>query len=189
MTPGELQWEETYAFFSAEELKTAGYIHVSVSNTSVGSRFAQALPGGPAPRGSVFATAVRKRDEEAVQTYLGASKRNRDEMRCKFMAEQRNMGRGDRESKIFQQIDSLHEQLRSLKAEKLGVSIPMPKFRTGQSVLQWWAPWMKRAEVTPSTYNRGNRPAWFSAEVCSYKAYETIRYAGQETTGNTYNVY
>ena len=152
-------------------------------------RFAQALPGGPAPRGSVFATAVRKRDEEAVQTYLGASKRKRDEMRCKFMAEQRNMGRGDRESKIFQQIDSMHEQLRSLRAEKLGVSIPMPKFRTGQSVLQWWAPWMKRAEVTPSTYNRGNRPAWFSAEVCSYKAYETIRYAGQETTGNTYNVY
>ena len=29
MTPGELQWEETYAFFSAEELKTAGYIHVA----------------------------------------------------------------------------------------------------------------------------------------------------------------
>ena len=71
-------------------------------------RFSDALPGGPALRGSVFATAVRKRDEEAVQTYLGASKRNRDEMRCKFMAEQRNMGREDREAKIFQQIDSMH---------------------------------------------------------------------------------
>ena len=93
-------------------------------------------------------------------------KRKRDEMRCKFMAEQGNMGRGDRESKIFQQIDSMHEQLRSIRAEKFGVSIPMPKFRTGQSVLQWWAAWMKRAEVTPSSYNRGNHPAWFSAEVC-----------------------
>ena len=116
-------------------------------------------------------------------------KRKRDLMRCKFMAEQRNMGQGDRESKIFQQIDGMHEELRRYRAENLGVSIPMPKFRTGQSVLQWWAGWMKGAEVTPSTYNRTNRPAWFSAEVCSYKTYETIRYAGQEITGNTYNVY
>ena len=150
---------------------------------------AQALPGEVPFRGSVFASAVRMRDEEAGRTYVASSKRKRDQMRCKFMAEQRNMGQGDRESKIFQQIDSMHEQLRRFGAETLGVSIPMPKFRTGQSVLQWWAPGMKRAEVAPSTYNRGNRPAWFSAEVCSYKAYETIRYAGQETTGNTYNVY
>ena len=53
LTAGELEWEETQAFFSAEELKTAGYIHVSVFNTSVGSRFAQALPGGPAPRAEI----------------------------------------------------------------------------------------------------------------------------------------
>ena len=91
--------------------------------------------------------------------------------RSKFMAEQRNMGQGDWESKIFQQIDGMHEELRRFRAEKLGVSIPMPKFRTGQSVLQWWAGWMKGAEVTPSRYNRTNRPAWFSAEVCSYKTY------------------
>ena len=149
----------------------------------------QALPGEVAPRGSVFASAVRMRDEEARQTYEASSKRKRDQMRCKFMAEQRNMGQRDRMSKIFQHIDGMHEELRRFRSEKLGVSIPMPKFRTGQSVLQWWAGWMKRAEVTPSRYNRTNRPAWFSAEVCSYKTYETIRYAGQEITGNTYNVY
>jgi len=81
------------------------------------------------------------------------------------MAEERNMARGDRESKVFQQIDLMHAEIKRLKEAATGVKIPDPKFRTGQSVLQWWSPWMKNAEETPPTYNKKSRPAWFSAEA------------------------
>ena len=59
----------------------------------------------------------------------------------------------------------------------------------GQSVLQWWAPWMKDAMETPPNYNRKNRPSWFSAEITSYGGYGDIRYAGQIVTAHLYNVY
>ena len=96
---------------------------------------------------------------------------------------------GDRESKVFQQIDAMHEELKMYREEKAGRAIPEPKFKTGQSVLQWWSSWMKSAAETPLSYNKKNRPAWFSAEICSYNNYGTIRYAGQLTTSNLYNVY
>ena len=84
----------------------------------------------------------------------------------------------------------MHVELRKLRATASGVStIPLPQFMTGQSVLQWWAGWMVDATETPKTYKTKKRPAWFCAEVTSYKTYETVRYAGQVCTGNTYNVY
>ena len=72
---------------------------------------------------------------------------------------------------------------------ELKVNVPDPKFKCGQSVLQWWARWMKSAEETPQTYKKTLRPAWFSAEVCSFKEYGTLRYARQLCTANLYNVY
>ena len=105
------------------------------------------------------------------------------------MGEWRNMKRGDRKSRIFQTIDNMHADLKSYKEMELQVAMPDPKFECGQSVLQWWAGWMKSAEETPKTYNKKARPEWFSAEVCSYKEYGTIRYAGQWCTANLYNVY
>lgn len=48
---------------------------------------------------------------------------------------------------------------------------------------------MKTAKDTPASYNKKSSPAWFSAEVCSYKEYGTIRYAGQMTTAHLYYVY
>ena len=73
-------------------------------------------------------------------------------------------------------IDVMHEQLRRYRSQELRVEIPPAAFSCGQSVLQWWAPWMKDALETPQNYNRKNRPAWFSAEIASYCGYGDIKY-------------
>ena len=41
---------------------------------------------------------------------------------------------------------------------------------------------MKNALETRKTYNKKNRPAWFSAEIASYGLYGVIKYAGQTMT-------
>ena len=99
------------------------------------------------------------------------------------------MKRGDRESKIYMTIDDMHEQLRRYRSQELRVEIPPALFKCGQSVLQWWAPWMKDAPETPPHYNRKNRPAWFSAEIASYCRYGDIKYAGQTMRAHQYHVY
>ena len=135
-------------------------------------------------------SAIAARDAEAVAVHYGLSKRRRAEERAWFKGNERNLARGDRESKVFQQIDAMHEELKRYREEKAGRAIPEPKFKSVlQSVLQWWARWMKSAAETPLTYHKKTRPAWFSAEICSYNKYGTIRYAGQLTTSNLYNVY
>ena len=136
-----------------------------------------------------FSSAVRQRDQEAREYYQHLSKRQKTVERGWLHAEWRNMARGDRESRIYQTIDNMHADLRAYKEMELKVAVPDPKFKCGQSVLQWWAGWMKSAEETPQTYKKKLRLAWFSAEVCSLKEYGTIRYAGQLCTANLYNVY
>ena len=63
-----------------------------------------------------------------------------------------------------------------MKFKQSGVTVALHEWC--QSVLQWWAPWMKDAEETPASYNKKNRPWWFSAEVTSYRGYGDIKYAG-----------
>ena len=104
------------------------------------------------------------------------------------LGEHRNMKRGDRESKVYMTIDVMHEQLLRYHSQELGVEIPVAAFMCGQSVLQWWAPWMKDAPETPPHYNRKNRPAWFSAEIASYCRYGDIKYAGQTMRAHQYHV-
>ena len=134
-------------------------------------------------------SAIAARDAEAVAVHYGLSKRRRTEERAWFRGNEHNLARADRESKVYQQIDAMHEELKMYREEKAGRAIHEPKFKTGQSVLQWWSSWMKSATETPLSYNKKNRPAWFSAEICSFNNYGTIRYAGQLTTSNLYNVY
>ena len=112
-----------------------------------------------------YTAAILTRDAEAERVHHGLSKRRRAEERAWFKANERNMARGDRESKVFQQIDGMHEELKMYREEKAGCAIPEPKFKTGQSVLQWWSSWMQSAAETPRSYNKKNRPAWFSAET------------------------
>ena len=99
------------------------------------------------------------------------------------------MEKADRESQIYQTIDKMHADLKRYREVELQHAIPAPKFKHGQCVLQWWAGWMKTAEQTRSSYNKKSRPAWFSAEICSFKEYGTIRYAGQLCTSSLYNVF
>ena len=99
------------------------------------------------------------------------------------------MKRGDRESNIHMTIDVMHEELRHFRSQALRIEIPPAAFKCGQSVLQWWAPWMKDAPKTPAHYNRKNRPAWFNAEICSYCGYGDIKYAGQTIQQHQYHVY
>ena len=44
-------------------------------------------------------------------------------------------------------------------------SRPEPKFRAGQGVHQWWAPWMPNAAQPPAGLKAKSRPAWFSSSV------------------------
>ena len=133
-------------------------------------------------------SAVRQRDQEALEYYQNLPKRQKTVERGWLHAEWRNMARGDRESRIFQTIDIMLADLRAYKEMELKVAVPDAKFKCGQSVLQWWAGWMKSAEETPQTYKKTLRPAWFSAEVCSYKEYGTMKYAGQLFTEHLYIV-
>ena len=48
---------------------------------------------------------------------------------------------------------------------------------------------MKDAKETPASYNKKTRPAWFSAEVTSFRGYCDIKYAGQMMRAHVYNVY
>ena len=139
---------------------------------------------------SVSKDAIRARDQEAtddgrLHELARLPKRPRTEQAhtahtaWKLRSlELRNMVQGDRESRTFQEIDKMHEE-----------RLPDPKFKCGQSVLWWWASWMKSAEETPKKYNRfTRRPRWYSVEVLSFEGYGTIRYAGQEVKDNLYNV-
>ena len=99
------------------------------------------------------------------------------------------MKRGDRESKTYMSIDDMHEQLRSYREQELRVEVPPAASMCGQSVLRWWALWMKDAPETLWYYSRKNRPAWFSAEITSYCHYGDIKYVGQTMRAHHYHVY
>ena len=131
-----------------------------------------------------------KGNEDAADAYWDKlPKRERDRQRGRRLGEQNHMTRGDRESRIWMTLDAMHERLRWYRSQELRVEIPPAAFKCGQAVLQWWAPWMKDAEETPASYNKKNRPWWFSAEVTSYRGYGDIKYAGQVTRDHQYNVY
>ena len=136
-----------------------------------------------------FEAMVKGNEQEAADYWDSQSKKEKDRQRAWRLGKQRNMTRGNRESNIFSTIDLMHQQLLRYRELELRLKIPPALFKCGQSVLQWWAPWMKDAEETPASYNKKNRPWWFRAEVTSYRCYGDIKYAGQVTRDHQYNVY
>ena len=70
-------------------------------------------------------------------------------------------------------------------------------FRPGQSILQWWAEWMKDCDTlgsAPKSYNnrkgtKFKRPAWFSGEVAAGPFEDSIVYAGVPYKGECFQVY
>ena len=126
-----------------------------------------------------FEAMVKGNEQEAADYWDRQSKKEKDRQR------RRRLG----ESKIFSTIDLMHQQLLRYRELELRVEIPPALFKCGQSVLQWWAPWMKDAVVTPKSYKRKNRPACYSAEVGSHCGYGEIKYAGQTMWEHHYHVY
>ena len=78
-------------------------------------------------------------------------------------------------------IDVMHEQLRRYRSQELRVEFPLAAFMCGQSVLQWWAPWMKDAPETSPHYNP-------TPTRMNYR-YGDIKYAGQTMQAHQYHVY
>ena len=54
---------------------------------------------------------------------------------------------------------------RSPASSKSSTSRPEPKFKAGQAVHQWWAPWMAGATKMRVSVGKKGRPAWYSASV------------------------
>ena len=133
--------------------------------------------------------AIEVRDAEALEVHLALSRKRKANERCRTMAEGYNMARADRESKIYQALDAMQDEMRALREAKAGFALPKPAFKHGQSVLHWWAHWMTTATVTPKTYNTKHRPSWYCAEVLTYAGYKKLRYAGQDYTENLYHVF
>ena len=109
----------------------------------VGS-FGTVFPGVHRETGEIFA--VKHYPATAFSSPKEALQRVSYESEIlRVVGEHRNMKRGDRESKTYMAIDDMHEQLRRYREQELRVEIPPALFKCGQSVLQWWAPWMKNA--------------------------------------------
>ena len=103
--------------------------------------------------------------------------------------ETKRMALADKESQIAMGFEALFDNQAALHALASSVnSAPMQKFRPGQSVLQWWAPWMANAEKTPKQLKKKQRPSWFSGEVISYEGFQEIKYAGSVVMSHTYIV-
>ena len=137
-----------------------------------------------------------QRDLEATKAYESLSRRQRNNVRCKWLAETVNMSKTDKESLVWQAIDKMREddqRARAAAASASSASIALapsePKFHACHSVLQWWARWMKSAKHPPKHYNKKNRPWWFSAEVLCDAGYGIVTYAGRQWTVFLYHVY
>ena len=85
-------------------------------------------------------------------------------------------------------IEDLQAQARIVAAQSPAAAARMePRFRAGQSVLQWWANWFKNTGSAPQTYGKKRRPSWFSGEILNPPVWtEDMAYAGAKHTGWVY---
>ena len=101
-----------------------------------------------------------------------------------------------RHEEVLAQVNNNYWRLEEARARAARENLIAPPamvasaiFRTGQSVLQWWAPWMRDAPEPPATYQK-NRPAWFSAEILGLRGVlPNHRYAGMVYSEMCYQVY
>ena len=76
------------------------------------------------------------------------------------------------------------ERINELDAQARG-----PKFGIGQSVMQWWASWMRDAETPPASQQKIYRPHWYRGEIFSHAEWKVdYRYAGVLHTSYVYSV-
>ena len=67
---------------------------------------------------------------------------------------------------------------RSPASSKSSTCRPEPKFKSGQSVNQRWAPWMAGATTTRESIGKTGRPAWYSACVTLPPEWAETAYGG-----------
>ena len=92
-----------------------------------------------------FEARVQCNEKEAADYWHRLSKKQKNRERGWILGKHCNMKHGGRESQLCMTVDDMHEQLRRYRSQELRVEIPPALFKCGQSVLQWWAPWMKNA--------------------------------------------
>jgi uncharacterized membrane protein YhdT len=97
----------------------------------------------------------------------------------------------------LEQAFHIHEGRRMTTEDRFGCvarlvsSRTAAKFRMGQSVLHFWAGWMATATEPPSSFNKKNRPKWFSAEILAEPTVlaQGAKYGGVPVTGWGYKVF
>ena len=89
-----------------------------------------------------------------------------------------------------EKLERQEKQIVELASREVGPARPERLYGPGQSAIQWWASWMKEAPELPQSYNKSNRPKWYSAEVTAYVGWIIDRkYCGVKQTGHFYAVY
>ena len=108
------------------------------------------------------------------------------------MMEIKRMRAADYEGDLMREVET-----RQMEAAAAATAAPMPAplFRTGQSVLHWWASWFDSAEVPVMQLRGGSgskkgRPAWFDADIVAALEPKATRYAGHHwPVGYVYQVH
>ena len=62
-------------------------------------------------------------------------------------------------------------------------------FRTGQSVLHWWAGWFASATEPPTQLKKKSRPVWFDATIIMALGVCDVTYAGRQWRDPCYQVH
>ena len=78
---------------------------------------------------------------------------------------------------------------RSPASSKSSTSRPEPKFKAGQAVHRWWAPWMAGATTSRESIGKKGRPAWYSASVMLPPEWAETAYGGIIATSWAYRVF
>ena len=113
-------------------------------------------------------------DQEARDLFNSSSKKIRNMDGGRTYAERKYTASAAWKSMLLNQV---------WKAEAPPAPIPteppmQPLFSAGQSVLQWWAPWLSTAETPPKSYNQKRRPKWYVGDCLAFDGVRSVKYGG-----------
>ena len=146
--------------------------------------------------------ATLAQDEETAAWLASQNRRTKQVIRAKRHMEAKAMTREDHVGTLRRRAEvseanatKLQQIIEDLQAEAWIVAAQSPaaracsepRFRAGQSVLQWWANWFKNEGPAPKAYSKKKRPAWYSGEILNPAVWtEGKDYAGVKYTGWVY---
>ena len=155
----------------------------------------------PLPESLPFVTTLEQ-DKETTAWLGRQNRKTKHTLRAKTHMETMAMRREDRAGTLWRRaelseanakkmqhiIEHLEAEARIVAAQSPAAAATMkPRFRAGQSVLQWWASWFKNGGPPPKSYRKKKRPAWYSGEIVNPPVWtEDMLYAGFKYTGWVY---